>query len=192
LAKKKVRYSKIEVSPQTAAYVQKSLQNLYTPSAKRTADEMEVERAIHPSAQPTPQQQSTLYASIVTPSNKQPSVDCQTVPMATVPGTHMPIPIPTFATSASFEIQELQQATNSHSKSLTDLRAICDALVASQTLMNDNMNEMNETFTYQFDIMASKMDDMANTLDNLRHSPSRSGAKVHKTHLQTSEMILRG
>jgi hypothetical protein len=191
LAKKKTRFSQVEVSPQTAAYVKQSFLNLFTPTMNRSADDMEVDKT-QQSIPSTPKQAPALYATVVTPA--VPHSAAQQLNLGTIvtvasgTATAQSAAAPSKAT----EIQELQQATNNHSKSLMDLRAICDSLVASQPLMNGNMLEINESFNHKFNIVATKMDDMSNTLDNLKNSPSRSGAKVHKSCLKSTDVILHG
>jgi hypothetical protein len=157
----------------------------------RSADDMEVDKP-QQSIPSTPKQAPASYATVVTPvvphSAAQQSHLGTIVTVAPTTATAQSAVVPSKAT----DIQELQQATNNHSKSLMDLRAICDSLVASQSLMNGNMLEMNESFNHKFNIIATKMDDMSNTLDNLRNSPSRSGAKVHKSCLKSTDVILHG
>jgi hypothetical protein len=157
----------------------------------RSADDMEVDKP-QQSIPSTPKQAPASCATVVTPvvphSAAQQSHLGTIVTVAPTTATAQSAVVPSKAT----DIQELQQATNNHSKSLMDLRAICDSLVASQSLMNGNMLEMNESFNHKFNIIATKMDDMSNTLDNLRNSPSRSGAKVHKSCLKSTDVILHG
>ncbi len=82
---------------------------------------------------------------------------------------------------------ELEQTTNSHSNALMDLRSVVTTLASTQAKMSKDIGTMNANFNLRFEHMAHKMEDMTTrredmteALSNLKHSPTRSGSKVHK------------
>ncbi len=207
LSKKKTRLPRQD-SPQTAAYVQQSFNNLHTPTPKRNASALEKE-PLTPYArstvtdsyasavfqEPMAQKVQTLVAT-VTPAAK---VSHQTTKRACI--TSVPQSSETAQQSVGStgeqqaKLQELTTTANAHSNSLMELREVCSTLMLTQQRMAENIVTMNDGFNQRFLDMTSKMEnmtkieDMADSLNKLQHSPTRSSSRLKSMH--TAEINLR-
>jgi archaellum component FlaC len=48
--------------------------------------------------------------------------------------------------------------------------------------MSDEIAAMNKNFNEKFDIMAHRMDDMSETLNSIKHSPTRGSKQRKELH----------
>jgi hypothetical protein len=87
--------------------------------------------------------------------------------------------------------KELAAISNQHSSALLELRECCASLCVSQKKMSDEIVAMNKTFNEKFDIMTHRMDDMSETLNSLKHSPTR-GSKQRKELHSLPDIALYG
>jgi len=158
LSKKKTRLP-WQDSPQTAAYVQQSFNNLHTPTPKRNASALEREPL-------TPYARSTVADSYASAVVQEPMAQKVQILVATVTPaakvTHQitkracisSVPQVPGTTQQSVESTKEQQATlqeltttaNTHSNSLMEMREVCSTLMLTQQRMADNILIMNDGF----------------------------------------------
>jgi hypothetical protein len=192
-----------EQSPQTAAYVNQSFQTLYTPKTKRPATDMEEQppeqAVVTPAGKAT---SSVSYAMVVAPQQQPNQVAVVTPPaitntavtsiIAQTPVASQKITSFQYKPLAEDEaFKELAAISNQHSSALLELRECCASLCVSQKKMSDEIVAMNKTFNEKFDIMTHRMDDMSETLNSLKHSPTR-GSKQRKELHSLPDIALYG
>lgn len=178
-------------SPQTEAYVAKSFKQLFNPTPKRNASDMDD----YPSntEQPVVKTRSFATASAVTESQPN-NLEVNSTPTQNTLVHHTlniaavtPAPRTAATTelgpnNATAEVQVLRDTANLHSSALLALEKCCTTLMATQTQMSADIYHMNEGFNKRFEEFSAKMEDMTEAISNLKHSPSRSGSKVRKEH----------
>jgi hypothetical protein len=150
LLKGRSRLSRLEVSPQTAAYLSQSFQHLYTPTPKRQTTEMDI-KPDHPIVTPIARTMSTLNSTAMAGSVATNTT--QTVPAAS---------------SASDDVfQQLKTTTNSHSNTLLKLKDCCTMLVLAQKQMALDITDMNKGINKCFEDMAVCLDNMSEAIVSL-------------------------
>jgi len=183
-------------TPPTPAYVKQSFQTFHTPTPKRNANDME-ESSIMPSSVVTPNSATRpedTYATVVAsnPPTKNRALNLNS--HASSPqdrqsssANNTDIEVDHMYLTESTAFLELEQTPNSHSNALMDLRSVVATLASTQAQMSKDISTMNANFNLRFQHMAHKMEDMTTrmedmmeALSNLKHSPTRSGSKVHK------------
>jgi hypothetical protein len=167
LVKGKSRLPRLEVPVQTADYVNQSMQRLYTPTPKCQGVELQETEDEHMDERPQvisiPRHApAPSYASAVIP---HPTVVSPSVATTAVNNYQETTPDPM--------IHDLQTTAKAHSNALIDLKECCASPMQTQQKLAQQMVDMNSFINRKFDQMAS-------LIDNLRHSPSRESAKIHK------------
>jgi hypothetical protein len=185
LIKGKNKLPRMEAPTYTAEYVNKSMQKLYTPTAKRQATAMNVEPTLEvaQTAQ-IPRPSPTTYAAAVTP----------TVPVT--PSTTTTLPEP----SESKAVRELQATTIEHSSTLAELRKCYNSLATTQQQLANSMTTLNTDMNTKFSELVNanlkfheRFNDMSNAIENLRTSSPTRPVKFYKeTHCHTDNIHYQG
>lgn len=167
LIRGKSRLPRLEVPVQTAEYVSQSLQRLYSPTTKRQAVELQEMNEDNTEERPktisVPRQAPSFsYATAINPHAAVISPNAATTIVTKPPeALH------------DSTIYDLQTTTKAHSNALVDLKECCASLMQTQQKLAQQMVDINSSINRKFDQMAS-------SIDNLRLSPSRHSAKIHK------------
>lgn len=179
-----------EPSPETTAYVTQSFQTLFKPKEKRPATDMEDPKQQSTVVTPaTRVKQSVSYADATTQQHpklvlpegyKSPELSSPTITTIVPHTPAQPVTAFNFKPLVEEEaFKELTVISNQHSGALLELRECCAHLCASQKKMSEEITAMNRNFNEKFDIMADRMDDMYESINSLKHSPTR-GSKLRK------------
>lgn len=175
LPKGRSRLSRLEVPPQTAAYLNQSFQHLYTLTPKQQATKMDTQQLDHPMVTPIPCNSNTSYSTATTGS-------------AT---TYTTPAIPIVPNASDEVIQQLHATMNTHSSTLMDLRECCTTLVLAQKQMALDITDMNKGINKRFEDMVVHLEDMLEAIVSLKHSPSHSGQKMQKGFHTLPDINLR-
>jgi hypothetical protein len=172
LIKGRNRLPRMEAPAYTANYVNKSMQKLYTPPAKRQATAMNVETTIEvaQTAQ-TARTSPTTYAVAVTP----------TIPVTPCITTILP------DTSENKAVRELQATTMEHSSTLAELRKCYTTLATTQQQLANSMTTLNTDMNTKFSELVNtnlkfheRFNDMSAAIENLRTSSPTRPVKFYK------------
>jgi hypothetical protein len=166
LTKGKLRFPRLESTPETDAYASRSFGKLYTPTPKRIAltppEETGVVTPPLPVAVPT---QSRIPWSATTPQ----------------------VPTHSHISYSSLEqvVQKLQLKASAHDNSFQKLETCRSSLAATTSQLVDQMAAMNSNFN-------SKFVHLATSIDGLHTSPNRRLTKQHKDHHGLPDIRLSG
>jgi len=151
---------RLEVLAHTADYVTQSMQELYNPTAKRQATEID----------PIPLQQTVQTVQVPRPA----------------PTTYAAVAMPVTLMTPTV-VQQLQAKSQEHSNTLAELRQCCANLATSQQQMANNMAAMNTDINAKFSELVSanlkfndRFNEMSTAIENLRTSSPTRPLKLYK------------